>query len=154
MTFTKILASIRSTEGPSPVFAKALELAKEQQAKLMVYHCRESDRTKDHPERSLTATQMDMDTIKNRLESKTKRSFPESAWIESLAVKARKQGVETKWLVEEGRPGKRIVQLAEQWHADLIVIGRTRRGSLVDTLFGTVSDHVIHHASCSLLLVQ
>ena len=154
MTFHRILAAIRSTEEPSFVYTKALELAKDQQAKLMLYHCMESDRSKDHPERSLTTTQMDIDTIQDRLKSKRGGATLELAWIEGLAQDAKKQGIDTQWLVEEGGPGRRIVELAVHWKADLIVIGRTRRFSLTDCLFGTVSDHVIHHASCSLLLIQ
>jgi nucleotide-binding universal stress UspA family protein len=154
MMFTRILAAVRNAQGPSPVFEKALELAIDQNAKLMVFHSIESDRTKDHPERSLAATQVDLSDIQNVLSTKGNTALPEKVWIESLSQKAKKRGVEVQWLVEEGRPGKQIVELSQRWKADLVVIGRTRRSSLSDALFGTVSDYVIHHASCSLLLIQ
>ena len=154
MTFKKILAAVRSAQGPSPVFEKALELAIEHNAKLMVFHSIESDRAKNHPERDLTTSQVDLDSIKDVFSTRGGVSLPEKAWIESLGQKAKKQGVDVQWLTEEGRAGKQIVELSQRWKADLIVIGRTRRTSLSDTLFGTVSDYVIHHASCSLLLIQ
>ena len=154
MAFSKILAAIRSTQGPSPVFAQALELARDEQARLMLYHCSEVDRSKDHPEQGLTTTQMDMDTYKSRLKSKNQAKPTTRAWMEGLCEQAKKSGVHAQCLVEEGNPGRRVIQLAKRWEADLIVLGRTRRGSLADCLFGTVSDYVIHHASCSLLLIQ
>ena len=154
MAYTKILAAIRSTKRPSPVFAEALEMAIEQKARLMLYHCSEIDRSKDHPEQGLTTTQIDMDTYKDRLKTRSGGNPSSSAWLEVLCEKAKKNGVDARCLVEEGRPGRRIVELANRWEADLIVLGRTRRGSIADCLFGTVSDHVIHNASCSLLLIQ
>ena len=154
MAFKRVLAAVRSAQGPSPVFEKALEMAFEQNAKLMVFHSIESDRTKDHPERSLSTTQVDLERIKDVLSTHSGVVSPEKTWIESLGMKAKKRGVDVQWVTEEGRPGKQIVELSQRWKADLIVLGRTRRTSLSDTLFGTVSDYVIHHASCSLLLIQ
>jgi len=154
MAFKKILAAVRSTKGHSPVLAKALELAKDEQARLMLYHCSEIDRSKDHPEQGLTTTQTDMDTYKDRLKNKSGGNPKTRAWLEGLCEQAKKNGIEARCLVEEGRPGRRIVELADRWEADLIVLGRTQRGSIADCLFGTVSDHVIHNASCSLLLIQ
>ncbi len=154
MAYTKILAAIRSTKRPSSVFTKALELAKDEQARLMLFHCTEVDRSKDHPEQGLTTTQIDMDTYKDRLKAGSSGNPTTRAWLEGLCEQAKKDGVEARCLVEEGRPGRRIVELAKRWEADLIVLCRTRRGSIADCVFGTVSDHVIHNASCSLLLIQ
>lgn len=154
MTFSRILAAVRSTQEPSHVYTQALELAKNEKAQLMIYHCSEIDRSKGHPEGGLTTTQMDIDTYKDRLQLKSEGISTTRAWIDSLCEEAKKQGLQARCLVEEGQPGKRIVELAEHWKADVIVLGRTRRGSIADCLFGTVSDYVIHHASCSLLLIQ
>src|SRR5688500_6619149 len=48
-----------------------------------------------------------------------------------------------------GSPDSRIVEAAEQWPADLIVIGSHGYSRWERILLGSVSDSVIHHAPCS-----
>ncbi len=38
--------------------------------------------------------------------------------------------------------------------ADLIVLGRRGRTGLAEALLGSVSNYVLHHAPCSVLVVQ
>lgn len=51
-------------------------------------------------------------------------------------------------------PGKAIVEEAQRWHADLIVVGSHGRGFWGRTLLGSTSDRVLHHAPCSVLVVR
>ena len=51
-------------------------------------------------------------------------------------------------------PGKAIIEEAERWHADLIVVGSHGRGFWGRTLLGSTSDSVLHHAPCSVLVVR
>jgi nucleotide-binding universal stress UspA family protein len=44
--------------------------------------------------------------------------------------------------------------VARTWNADLIVIGRRGLRGLAEMFLGSVSNHVIHHAHCSVLVVQ
>lgn len=53
----------------------------------------------------------------------------------------------------KGRPEKEIVELAEQWGADLIVVGSHGRG-FFGRMLGSVSDAVVHHAPCSVLVIR
>jgi nucleotide-binding universal stress UspA family protein len=53
-----------------------------------------------------------------------------------------------------GTPGKSIVQAARDWNADLIVVGSHGYGFWSSALLGSVSDSVIHHAPCSVLVVR
>ncbi|MFN6962188.1 MAG: universal stress protein [Pyrinomonadaceae bacterium] len=52
-----------------------------------------------------------------------------------------------------GPPEQRIVEAASEWGADLIVVGSHGRG-FWGRLLGSVSDAVIHHAPCSVLVVR
>lgn len=53
-----------------------------------------------------------------------------------------------------GSPDSRIVETAEEWQADLIVIGSHGYNRWERLLLGSVSDSVVHHAPCSVLVVR
>lgn len=55
--------------------------------------------------------------------------------------------------IMKGPPDKEIVELAADWKADLIVVGSHGRG-FWGRLLGSVSDGVVHHAPCSVLVVR
>ena len=52
-----------------------------------------------------------------------------------------------------GPPEEEIVELAEDWGADLIVVGSHGRG-FIGRMIGSVSDSVVHHAPCSVLVIR
>jgi nucleotide-binding universal stress UspA family protein len=52
-----------------------------------------------------------------------------------------------------GNPGREIIRLAGEWRPDLIVVGAHGRG-FWGRLLGSVSDAVVHHAPCSVLVVR
>jgi nucleotide-binding universal stress UspA family protein len=53
-----------------------------------------------------------------------------------------------------GDPGRTICEVARQWDADLIVVGRRGRSGLTEMVLGSVSNYVLHHAPCSVLTIQ
>ncbi len=53
-----------------------------------------------------------------------------------------------------GNPAETIVENAEKWGADMIVVGSHGRGFWGRTLLGSVSDAVVHHAGCSVFVVR
>jgi nucleotide-binding universal stress UspA family protein len=52
-----------------------------------------------------------------------------------------------------GNPEQQIVEKARDWKADLIVVGSHGRG-FWGRLIGSVSNDVVHHAPCSVLVVR
>lgn len=60
--------------------------------------------------------------------------------------------IETKTVM--GFPKKTIVEEAEDWEADLIVVGSHGRGFWGRVFLGSVSDAVVRHAPCSVLVVR
>lgn len=56
--------------------------------------------------------------------------------------------------VVKGSPGRAIVEEAEEWGADLIVVGSHGYGFWGRALLGSVSDKVIHQAHCSVLIIR
>jgi nucleotide-binding universal stress UspA family protein len=55
--------------------------------------------------------------------------------------------------VLRGAPDQQIIEMAKEWNADLIVVGSHGRG-FWGRLLGSVSDGVVHHAPCSVLVVR
>lgn len=53
-----------------------------------------------------------------------------------------------------GSPDSRIVETAEEAEADLIVIGSHGYKQWERLLLGSISDSVVHHAHCSVLIVR
>ncbi|MBC7900350.1 MAG: universal stress protein [Saprospiraceae bacterium] len=53
-----------------------------------------------------------------------------------------------------GSPESRIVETAEEWRADLVIIGSHGYSRWERLLLGSVSDSVVHHAPCSVLVVR
>ncbi len=55
--------------------------------------------------------------------------------------------------VLRGSPDQEILNKAKEWNADLIVVGSHGRG-FWGRLLGSVSNGVVHHAPCSVLVVR
>lgn len=53
-----------------------------------------------------------------------------------------------------GIPSQVIIEMAEEWKADLIVVGSHGRGFWGRVLIGSVTDAVLHHAPCSVLVIR
>lgn len=54
----------------------------------------------------------------------------------------------------EGPPKQMIVEEAERWGADLIIMGSRGLGAWNRLLLGSVSSAVVHHAKCSVEIVR
>ncbi|MDI1354971.1 MAG: universal stress protein [bacterium] len=55
--------------------------------------------------------------------------------------------------VEEGKPYETVLKVAEEWEADLIVLGTHGRTGLSHLLMGSVAEKVIRHSTKPLFIV-
>jgi nucleotide-binding universal stress UspA family protein len=62
--------------------------------------------------------------------------------------------VREAYLEMDERPDRAIVELGEKLGVDLVVVGSRGLGRLRRTLMGSVSDSVVHHAHCPVLVVR
>jgi len=53
-----------------------------------------------------------------------------------------------------GRPGELIVEMAEKEKVTMIVVGTRGFGLLRRTIMGSVSDYVLHHAHCPVVICR
>ena len=74
--------------------------------------------------------------------------------VESIVQRARAAGAEATGLCWEGDAGETIVEAAEAESADLIVVGTHERGAVGRLFLGSVSDHVVRHARCPVMVVR
>jgi nucleotide-binding universal stress UspA family protein len=73
---------------------------------------------------------------------------------QGLVAKGREAGVRVSFLIWEGNAGEAIVDVATSEAVDLVVVGSHGRGSMGRLLIGSVSDFVVRHAPCPVLVVR
>lgn len=77
-----------------------------------------------------------------------------STKAQGIVQRARAAGAEATFLVWDGDPGEAIVAAADSEAADLIVVGSHGRGGVGRFLIGSVSDFVVRHAHCPVMVVR
>ena len=86
----------------------------------------------------------------------TFEAFPEEAQTivsKALARAAELQpSVPCEGKVVEGQPAAVLLEEAE--HADMIVVGSRGRGGFANLLLGSVTQQVVHHAPCPVVVVR
>jgi len=73
---------------------------------------------------------------------------------QALVERGREEGVPVSFLVWSGDPGDMIVEAAEAERVDMIVVGSHGRGAVGRFFIGSVSEHVVRHAPCPVLVVR
>lgn len=73
---------------------------------------------------------------------------------QELVTRGRAAGVRVNFLIWEGEPAESIVDAARSEQVDLVVVGSHGRGSVGRFFIGSVSDHVVRHAHCPVLVVR
>lgn len=76
------------------------------------------------------------------------------ALLAGAAAKLRAAGFTAETAVYEGEIRSEIIDLAEKWPADLIVLGSHGRKGLDRFLMGSVSEFVARHARCSVEIIR
>jgi nucleotide-binding universal stress UspA family protein len=72
------------------------------------------------------------------------------------AIKKHYEGIQLNLSTEVlfGSPESRIVEAAREFKADLVVVGSHGYSTWERLLLGSVSDAVVHHVPCSVLVVR
>ncbi|MGD1950831.1 MAG: universal stress protein [Leptolyngbyaceae cyanobacterium] len=63
-------------------------------------------------------------------------------------------GVNTSGVLLYGNPGAQLCEIAQTWNADLVVVGSRGLSGISELLIGSVSNYVLHHAPCSVLVIH
>jgi nucleotide-binding universal stress UspA family protein len=76
------------------------------------------------------------------------------AAADSIAARFRGMGYSAEGFAAKGDPETAILEHAKQWGADLVVVGWHDRSRLEKFLVGSVSESIVKHAPCSVLVLK
>jgi len=74
--------------------------------------------------------------------------------VEKAAQKVRAAGFTVSTELVEGEPKSLIIDVANEWHADMIVMGSHGWSGLNRFLMGSVSQAVVRHSHCSVEIIR
>lgn len=86
--------------------------------------------------------------------SRTRKSAKTIVNNASKALKEKNSSIRVITAVVEGFPKSAILEKASDFGADLIVLGSQGHGAFSRFLLGSVSQSIVMHASCSVLIVR
>jgi nucleotide-binding universal stress UspA family protein len=158
MNFKRILVAINHSPLTSIVFDRALHLAQQEQASLMILHCLVDVARFDpllesggmlgvYPINTGFSQSLHDETF--QLENQQAES-----WLQKYCHSATALNIPTEYQHHFGDPGATILSVAQEWSADLIVLGRHDHSAIAEFFMGSVSNHVVHHANCSVLVIK
>ncbi|KOR37745.1 MULTISPECIES: universal stress protein [Planktothricoides] len=157
MSFQKIVLAIDDSKFSEYILKQGLEIAKIHQAELMLFRCIPHNDVqvinsvpyemglgiedinynyRQQQDRVIQSTQETLEKLKYRCEQATNHELNIS------------------YRYKIGEPGYSICETAQEWSASMIIIGRKGHSALVEALIGSVSNYVIHHAQCAVLVIE
>jgi nucleotide-binding universal stress UspA family protein len=148
----RILAAVDGSVHSLNAFERALELAKGQDAELLIVHVIPDTRTGGLVEYGTRYGSMAI--VHAYYRSAEKEALE---WLKPLEDRARQQQVKAKSeiLWELGKSHiEMIIEYAKKNSIDLIVMGTRGRGAFKRLLLGSVASGVVSHAPCSVMVVR
>lgn len=88
------------------------------------------------------------------LESSAQKKAQEFAAQAAAQVRERFPNIDLTTQISLGAPDEILIETARTWEADIIVIGSHGRGFWGRMLLGSITDSLVHHAPCSVLVVK
>jgi len=156
--YRKILVALDQSPARKILFEKGISMAKAMKAELMLVHVLSAydEASPGLPVRAYHSyypivDSVAWDTYQKRWEAYEQAGIAE---LRQLSEEAHSQGVSTEFTQTAGDPGRVICDIANTWDADLIMVGNRGRSGLSEFLLGSVSNYVMHHAPCSVLVVH
>ncbi|HEY9610358.1 universal stress protein [Allocoleopsis sp.] len=156
MTLKKILVALDRSAQSLAVFEKALEIGHNEECQLLLFHSLSKDPEGQWAPFIGTLADIDLYGSFHQLQRKHFQQEIEKAhsWLQTYCHQAILKNIPSELDCQLGDAGSLICETAQNWGADLIVLGRRGHQGLSELLLGSVSNYVVHHAPCSVLIVQ
>ncbi|MGB8697893.1 MAG: universal stress protein [Thermosynechococcaceae cyanobacterium] len=153
----KVLAAMDLSENSEPIFEQAVALAAASKANLMLLHVL-SYEEKDSPTPILSVSPYTPIALTETwdIHRQEWEKYEEQGLklLRSLCDRATAAGLQTEFTQTFGSAGRVICELARNWDAEVIVMGRRSHSGLGELFLGSVSNYVVHHTPCSVFIVQ
>ncbi len=157
--YQKILVAMDVSDTGKTVFAHAISLAQLERSQLLLLHvlsAEENNSPLSIPDDlaeiyPAAGNDLTLDTWRQQWQDFEQNGLE---MLNKRKQEAIERGITAESQQIDGSPGKTICQVAREWHADLVVVGHRGLSGLPEMLLGSVSNYVLHHAHCSVLLVQ
>ena len=151
----KILTAVDRSQNNKLVFDTAVSLAKTTGADLMLLH----SLSKKEPEHPIAPTHIYYPIVEECNYEAYQKEYAKYEqhgieFLKNLTEEATTAGINTEFTQLAGNPGRMICELANNWSADLILVGSRGLRGLKEMFLGSVSNYVTHHAPCSVLIVR
>jgi nucleotide-binding universal stress UspA family protein len=159
--FNRILVALDYSDRSRQALAEAIDLAKQVHAEMMLLHVL-STLDKGYPndiyypitDIGYTNSALYEEIIQRYTQQLQQFEQDNLKILQSLTQEVEAAGIKVHWTQVFGEASSEICQAAQHWHADLIVMGRRGRSGLREALMGSVSNYVVHHAPCTVMVVQ
>jgi nucleotide-binding universal stress UspA family protein len=158
--FAKILVALDDTAFASTILDQAIDMALKLDAELLLFHVLSPVAAN---QLGLQPGGLGIEGFFPILNEQTLKQYAQEwkafeehgmAQLQGHLQVASAKGVRVECSQSAGDPGQSICKAAQQWSADLILMGRNRRSTLSELFLGSTSNYALHHAPCSVLVVQ
>lgn len=144
--FTHILCPTDLKERAFIALKKAVQIAHQFNAKITMLNVHDEFLNKEERE----MLRVSFDSLKAEYDKVAVESREQMrAAIRQLNA----EDIQVAYKLSEGKPTKKIVKVAEKLGVDLIVMATDGRDSIKDFVTGTITEHVINHAPCPVLVI-
>jgi nucleotide-binding universal stress UspA family protein len=156
MIYNKILVALDNSIQAGTVLQTAIDVAQERGGELKLLHCLNTSFPNQGMPSIGTVGDIDMyGTLHKQYQQQLKEEIEKvSSWLEYCCQTASIRNIPATFTYKFGNAGKQICSFAKSWDADLIILGRRGHRGIAEILLGSVSNYVLHHAHCSVLVVQ
>jgi len=137
--FSSLLVAVDGSESAKKAFEKSIYLAQKCSSKIDLVHVVQCELGGD----SANTFEI-IDELKNQA----------TKMLEEYKNQAAKNNISIQIMVTQGDPAKVIIELAKAKSYDLIIMGTRGRTAFQELLIGSVSQKVMHHASCPVMVVR
>lgn len=140
--YTNILVAVDGSEQSEHSFKKAVAIAQRNKAKLKAVFIMDT--------RNVATSSQFTSGINQDFFNDVDTSF-----VDELVRFAKDAGVDADKTITNGNPMTLIAEaFPKEFGSDLIVIGATGKGAITRALVGSVSNYVVKHAPCDVLVVR